>query len=148
MAAAIVHIADAVVALINGGSYAESFTAARVVDPVLKLESLSTLNVSVLARKTNVAIESRSGIETVLCTVDIAIRKKLASATMRADHDKLLWVAEQIVERLSKNLLPGRSETLVEATTDATGDSDWSIEDIRNEKVFVSVISATYLGFR
>ena len=124
MAAAILHIADAVVALLNGGSYAESFTAARVVDPILKLENLSTLNVSVLARKTNVAIESRSGIETVLYAIDVAIRKKLAASTLRADHDKLQWVAEQVMDRLSKNPLTGRSETLVEISTDATGESD------------------------
>lgn len=148
MAAAILHVAEAVVALLNGGSYAESFTATRVVDPVVKLESLSTLSVGVLARKTNVAIESRSGIETVLYTVDVAIRKKLAASTLRADHDKLQWVAEQVMDRLSKNPLTGRSETLVEISTDATGESDWSIEDIRNEKVFVAVVTATYLGSR
>ena len=52
------------------------------------------------------------------------------------------------MDRLSKNPLTGRSETLVEISTDATGESDWSLEDIRNEKVFVAVVTATYLGSR
>lgn len=148
MTAAIVAIADDVVELLNDGSYAESFEATRVIQPRVKLEDLETLNVMVMGRKTATISEVRGGIQSIVSTVDICVRKKLTTIDAKAEHDVLNEVCEQIRDRLAKNSLPNRDEAFQGSNTDAASDSDWFLEDVENETVFVAVISVNYLGAR
>jgi len=152
MAARLVEIADAVVAALNASAFqdvaAVAFTAARVVDPLVKLTALADLNVQVMARKDRVTLLTRGGAKQVDYLIDVALRKKLASAADTAEHDALLALVEQIEDFFFENDVAEIDETCVEATTDETGENQWAVAEIREAKLFVSVVTLTFRGGR
>jgi len=151
MAARLHEIADAVVAALNGDAFQEAaaatFTAARVVDPFCRLTDLSTLNVRVMARKDRVTPEGRGGLKTVEYLIDVGVRKKLAAVADSAEHDALLALVQQLEDFFFENDA-GIDEPCVEASTDETGDNQWAVAEVRNERLFISVVTLTFRGAR
>lgn len=103
MSAAIVDIADAVVAALNGASLSQSFTAERSYVPVHELRDLSDLKVSVVMAGVAGTLLDRSGRQDYENTIDVGVQKSIGSGAMttadiRAACDPLMTFCQEIAD--------------------------------------------------
>ncbi|TXH48572.1 MAG: hypothetical protein E6Q97_24505 [Desulfurellales bacterium] len=152
MSVRLVEIADAVVSLLNSETFqdaaAATFTAVRVVDPYCKLTDLAQLDVRVMARKERVTLESRGGLKSVDYLIDVGVRKRIGATDDTTEHDALIALVGQIQDFFFEYGSEELVEACIEASTDETGDNQWAIAEVRNERLFISVVTLTFKGAR
>lgn len=148
MAAHLTDIGNAVVTGLNAGTFTQSFTASRVVDPDRKLSDLGSLSVKVFARKERSELQSRSGVLLCQYDVDVVIEKRLTATTANTYHDQLVWLTQEIADHFYRNALPGRSERLMAAGTDATDPFSWDIERTDEAMLYRAIVTLTFQGTR
>lgn len=96
----IIDIANAVVGLVNSGTYVQPVAAKRLYQPVLELPETETLTVSVVPKAQTVNPGTRTD-DFVEVAVDVAVQKKLTfDASDQTALDGLMTLVEQIIDRL------------------------------------------------
>lgn len=139
----VVRIADAVVADLNAGTFAEPFTAERLFSPVFELPDMQALHVSVVPRS----------ITTQPCTraagffdynIDIGVQKKLNSDDPTEVEGQLALV-EQIGDYLRNRKLAAMPETTWIKAENAPVYLPEHLEQLRQ---FTSVMTVTYRVMR
>ena len=148
MTADLAAMADAVRAGLASGAFSLPFTPRRVIDPGVDLQQLQSLRVDVVGRKERLARLDRQGRRQVDSLIDVAVRRKLTRTDDPAEHDALLSLVQEIGDWFFTHPLPGRTESLVEVDTDATGTVAWSVPDLSEQRAFVAVVTLTFRGFR
>lgn len=148
MPAAIVSIADAVVTALTAGTFSQSFTPTRVAVPSVKLSDIGTLKVHIRGARERVTLLTRGGVKDVDYDIDIAIRKKITNTATTTEHDALVALTEEIADFFFTNGLTGRSERLMDVSTDENGNLLWVVDDVENHRAFVSVLTLTFKGTR
>lgn len=140
----IMDVADAVAALLNGGSFSQEFTAVRAYQPVYDLELLKTLRVSVLASGQEIEKGTRSDNDFDFA-IDVGVQKKVASPLVKAELDALTDLVEELLDYLLGQALPAEvGVTLVSMANKPIYDPD----HLQRKHVFTSVITATYTSYR
>jgi len=136
MSARVVDLTNAMVAAINGGTFSESFTAAKNYLPTYAIAEadLDDTNVVLTPRASTSDPNSRSTTERTY-TVDVAV---VSRADGDSETEALLGLVDEIDDFLT-NLNLGDFEWLRNET-----ESIYVEDQLKNNKVFISVISATY----
>lgn len=96
----VIDIANAVVALINGGMYVQPVTAKRLYQPVLELPEADALTVSIVPKAQTVNPGTRTD-DFIEVAVDVAVQKKVTfDLSDQTALDELMLLVEQIIDRL------------------------------------------------
>ncbi len=146
-AAAVLALADAVVAALNVTGLSQSFTAVRSYVPVHKAEDMETLEVTVVARELSLASQSR-GSDDFTYAVDVGVQKRvgtgnLSAAEILAATDPLVLLCEEILDRFrGQNLTGAAGEDFKYAG--AACPLVYSPEHMDQHRVFTSVLTLTY----
>lgn len=139
----VVQIADAVVAELNAGTFAEPFTAQRLFSPVFDLQDMQTLHVSVVPRSVTSQPASRSS-GFYDYAIDIGVQKKLNSEDPAEVEDRLSLV-EAIGEYLRNRKLTSMPEASWVKTENAPVYVPEHLDQLRQ---FTSVLTVTYRVMR
>jgi len=143
MPAAIVTLADAVVVDLNTqGGTAWTFTAVRTYLPKFDLADSATLQVQVVP-KTDARQPGSRGYDACDLTVDIGIMQRVqgTAAEELIAIDDLMELAEQIKEWLSRRRPTDYPAAICTAVKN---DPIYSVDDLNGDRVFLTVISATF----
>jgi len=92
--AVLLDVADAVVAELNGHTFAQGFTAVRTYVPQYELSEMNTLHVTVVPKSRTKTAAGRVP-RTSEHTIDVAVQKKLAGEGT-VDADPLMGLVEEI----------------------------------------------------
>lgn len=144
MSAAIITLADAVVADLNTlGGTSWDFTATRTYLPKFDLTSSADLQVQVVP-KTDARSAASRGYDGCELTVDVGIMQRVSgtAAEELAAIDELMELAEQIKEFLSR-----RRPTDFEAAvcTSVVNNPIYDVEQLDSERIFLTVVSTTFV---
>jgi hypothetical protein len=105
MAAELLQIADALTAVLNNGSWSQSFTAARRLRPLYDLPDFESLTVTVVPAGRARTLAARALTQTDY-TVHVAVQKQVTPET-NADADPLLLLIEEFDDALLGQRLTG-----------------------------------------
>ena len=137
------ELADAVVAELNGRSYSLPFTAQRRWAPLLEVSELTALTVTVVPKDLARTPATRKA-DQLDPSVWIGIQQKLTPGTeaeTAAQIDQLVDLVHEIAESLTRT----RPATLPDAAcVGVENDPVVSPEHLRAERVFTSILTATY----
>ncbi|MCC6165105.1 MAG: hypothetical protein IT182_17305 [Acidobacteria bacterium] len=135
-----VTVADAVVARLAGGTYSQSFTPVRRHLPVVTLDSLASLTVSVVPK--SVAIEKGTRAKDLhTIVVDVAVQKKV-NVDDATTIDGLMQVVEEIVNRLKFQPLAGSVADAMPA--EIANAPIYDPKHMEEWRVFTSLVTVTY----
>lgn len=138
-----VQIADAVAAELNAGTFAEPFTARRLLLPVFELQDMQTLQVSVVPR--SIASQGATrGAAFFDYAVDIGVQRKL-NTDDPAEVEALL----ELVEAISDHLRGRSLQAALAASWMKTENVPvYSAEHLDQLRQFTSVLTVTYRVMR
>jgi hypothetical protein len=139
----IVQIADAVVAALNAGAFAEPFTAERLFQPVFELADMQRLHVSVVPRSIATQGATR-GAGFFDYAVDVGIQRKLDTDTPE-EIESLLAFVEEIADYLRTTRLEDASGATWLKTENVPVYSSEHLDQLRQ---FTSVLTVTYRVMR
>ncbi|CAN5409798.1 hypothetical protein BH11PLA2_BH11PLA2_34580 [soil metagenome] len=142
MAAAIIEIADAVLAALLSGSFSQSFVAKRVYVPKFLREEIEALQVTVRPAKDQSKFACR-GIDAHTYGIEIGITQGVPDAE-NATLDPLTQFTQDVAEAFGKrNAIPGRDEVCLQ--TDMLLPDP---EQLQAGGVFQSLVTLTIQGVR
>lgn len=136
----LIDIADAVVAELNGASFAEPFTAERRALPGRELKDLATLRVTVVPKAVEINGASRSA-SAHDYQVDIGVQKKLGS-DLEAETAEMLDLVESIADHLRRRNLP------MAVWVRTVNEPVYAPEHLAEQRTFTSVLTVTYRVLR
>lgn len=142
MMALIIDIADAVVAELNAapaGTFDPVFTATRRVLPEFDLTELVRLQVTLVPKAVEISGSSRS-VDQFDYSVDIGVQKKLGK-NLDTEVAKLCGLVDTIAAYLRRRPLAATPNAVWVRTRN---DPVYAPEHLAEQRVFVSVITATY----
>jgi hypothetical protein len=142
MPASIIEIADAVTAVLNGGSFSQPITAARHYDPTFDLSSMETLRVSVVPRSMTSKTLDRNRVSFDY-EIDVAIQQK--SEPSLANLDALMQLVEEIADHLRQSPLTSLPAVRF---MDATNAPIYASDHLHELRQFTSVLTLTYRKWR
>ena len=138
--AAIVALADAVVAELNGEGWSLPFVARRLYRPRFDQADLKTLQVSVVTRSLVIEAASRAD-DSRQYQIDLAVQQKLDAET--ADQiDPLLGLADEIARHFRLRR-PAAMPTAL--CVKVENDPVYAVEHLDELRCFTSVIRLTFL---
>lgn len=140
MPATVIAIADAVTAVINDGSFAQTFTAERAYVPVHELTELVDLKVTVVPASLSAALLTRGSAHLFDYVIDVGIQQKKEPTV--ANLDPLMLLVERIVD-----LFRGKPLAVGSATAHCTLAENRLIfapDHLDEKRVFTSVVSLTF----
>lgn len=142
---AVIEIANAVVARISGGAYAEPVAAKRLYQPVLELPEAEALAVSVVPRSQTVNPGTRTD-DFVEVAVDVAVQKKATfDASNQSALDGLMMLVEQIIDRLRHEHLEIGAATPKRALfVSIANEPVFAPDHLEQLRQFTSVITVRY----
>lgn len=137
-------MADAVVARLVGGAYSQAFTPVRRHQPVVTLDSLATLTVSVVPKSVEIVKGTRAK-DYYTIAVDVAVQQKV-NVDIPSTLDDLMQVVEEIVNRL-------KFQALADPMADAqplgiTNAPIYDPKHLQEMRVFTSLVTVTYRVLR
>lgn len=146
MSAAIVDIADAVVAVLNGASLSQSFTAVRYYVPVHDLRDLVDLTVSVVPASLTSAILTRSNLASTDYVIHIGIQKVIGQGPMTnaqalAAVDPLMQLVQEISDLFNGKPLVGYTAA---DCMSVENDPIYAPQHMDQQRVFTSVLALTF----
>ena len=145
--ALVIDIADAVVALLNGGSFSQAFEAERRVLPSFELSDLADLRVTVVPKAVETLTASRS-LNQYDVQVDVGVQKKLPSGgDVDAEVATMCGLVEEIADLLKGKALEGTGWRAVWARP-AVNEPVYSTEHLAETRVFTSVLTLTYRAMK
>lgn len=139
----LIAITDAVVASLNGGSFSQSFTAARHYQPVFDLPEMATLHVSVVPKAIDVLASTRNQNQHDYA-IDIGVQQKVADD---AETDALMALAEEISDhfRLGRVQVTGvGSVPMLKVATEPV----FAPEHLTEKRLFTSIVTLTFRVLR
>ncbi len=139
MTAALVRVADAVVAEINAAALSMPVTAARAYQPVFDLAEMKDLHVTVVPKGVEQELGSRSGTPREV-KVDVAVQKKLVAADA-AEIDPLVELVEEIAGIFKLKRLAGCNQAVWAKTENVPVYSQEHMSELRQ---FTSVLTFTF----
>jgi len=142
MPAAILELADAVVADLNAATFSQPFTAQRSYLPRWKLEDLGTIRVTVVPKDDAGERASRSQWQEDY-QIDVAIQRKLGSDET-AQLDGLILLAQEVADYFKSRNPTGDSATLVAVAFAPLFDPD----HLEKHKTLTTVVNLTFRGWR
>jgi hypothetical protein len=148
--AAILNIADAVVAILNDAAlnsqFSQFFIAERFYVPVHKLPELTTLQVTVVPMTIGGELLSRGGQYLETHTISIGVQQQIGQGAMTNDEikaacDPLVFLCQEIISLFAAKPLTGYSRAMCTW-------HDWkpvfSPEHLDERRVFTGVVTLTY----
>lgn len=139
MTAALVRVADAVVAEINAATLSMPVTAARAYQPVFDLAEMKDLHVTVVPKGLEQELGSRAGTPREI-KVDVAVQKKLQTADA-AEIDPLVQLVEEIAVIFRLKRLPHMPLAIWVKTENVPIYSQEHLSELRQ---FTSVLTFTF----
>jgi len=140
ISALLVDLPQAIVNSLNAASFSKTFTATRAAVPLFARKEMSTLRVTVVPRKLDIAMLSRAD-DNHDVQVDVAVQSSLDEITNTA-IDPFLDLAEELTAHLTRlNMSAGSSDYL---WVKSENEPIYSPEHIRELHQFTSVITITY----
>ena len=142
MSAVIIQLANAVVSDLNAHAFSQNFTATRAYLPRFDLEGGTGLQVSVVP-KTDVRQPATRAEDECTETIDIGVMQRLAKtgAEEIAEVDGLMGLCEEVKTFLSRR----RPAAMPEAVcVEVKHEPIYSVEDLNENRLFLSVISAVF----
>jgi len=139
MPAAVLSVADAVVAEINAAALSMPVTAERAYQPVFDLAEMRNLHVTVVPRGLERELGSRAGTPREV-KVDVAVQKKLQAADA-AEIDPLVGLVEEIAELFKLKRLPAYHQAVWTRTENVPIYSQEHLAELRQ---FTSVLTFTF----
>ena len=139
MTAALLRVADAVVAEINAATLSMPVTAARAYAPVFDLAEMKDLHVTVVPKGLEQELGSRAGTPREI-KVDVAVQKKL-QAVDAAEIDPLVGLVEEIAELFKLKRLPAYHQAMWTKTENVPIYSQEHLAELRQ---FTSVLTFTF----
>lgn len=135
----IIDIADAVVASINAGTFAQPVQAERRYQPAFELTDLKDLKVSVVPKAVTITNATRTD-GYFDCAVDVGVQKKV-NADDEAELDGLADLVEQIADHLRQKRLDNGPEA---AFISIANEPVFAPDHLDQQRVFTSVLTVTY----
>ena len=142
MPAAIVQLADAVVADLNAATFSQAFVAARAYIPRWKLEELATIRVTVVPKDDVGERASRAQWQEDY-QLDVAIQQRLG-ANETAQMDALVLLGQELADYFKSRNPAGDLATLVAVAFAPLFDPD----HLEKHKTLTTVINLTFRGWR
>jgi len=142
MPAAIVQLADAVVADLNAATFSQSFTAQRSYLPRWKLEELATIRVTVVPKDDVGERASRAQWQEDY-QLDVAIQQRLG-ANETAQMDALVLLGQELADYFKSRNPTGDLATLVAVAFAPLFDPD----HLEKHKTLTTVLNLTFRGWR
>jgi hypothetical protein len=142
MPAAILQLADAVVADLNAATFSQSFLAARAYIPRWKLEELATIRVTVVPKDDVGERASRSQWQEDY-QLDVAIQQKLSS-NETAQMDGLILLGQELADHFKTRNPTGDLATLTAVAFAPLFD----LEHLEKHKTLTTVLNLTFRGWR
>jgi len=139
MTAALLRVADAVVAEINAATLSMPVTAARAYAPVFDLAEMKDLHVTVVPKGLEQELGSRAGTPREI-KVDVAVQKKLQAADA-AEIDPLVGLVEEIAELFKLKRLGTYHQAIWRKTENVPIYSQEHLAELRQ---FTSVLTFTF----
>jgi hypothetical protein len=133
----ILNIADAVVASLNAGTFAQPVQAERRYQPTFGLPDLAELKVSVVPKSVTISNATRTD-GYFDCAVDIGVQQKIAE---ESELDGLVDLVEQIADHLRQKRLEDAPEA---AFVSIANEPVFAPEHLDAQRVFTSVLTVTY----
>lgn len=142
MPAAIVQLAEAVVADLNAATFSQSFTAQRSYLPRWKLEELATIRVTVVPKDDVGERASRAQWQEDY-QLDVAIQQRLG-ANETAQMDALVLLGQELADYFKSRNPAGDLATLVAVAFAPLFDPD----HLEKHKTLTTVLNLTFRGWR
>jgi hypothetical protein len=142
MPAAIVQLADAVVADLNAATFSQPFTAQRSYLPRWKLEELATIRVTVVPKDDVGERASRTQWQEDY-QLDVAIQQRLG-ANETAQMDALVLLGQELADYFKSRNPAGDLATLVAVAFAPLFDPD----HLEKHKTLTTVLNLTFRGWR
>ena len=142
MPAAIVQLADAVVADRNAATFSQPFTAQRSYLPRWKLEELATIRVTVVPKDDVGERASRAQWQEDY-QLDVAIQQRLG-ANETAQMDALVLLGQELADYFKSRNPAGDLATLVAVAFAPLFDPD----HLEKHKTLTTVLNLTFRGWR
>ncbi|HNB60283.1 MAG TPA: hypothetical protein PK308_08205 [Phycisphaerales bacterium] len=142
MPAAIVQLADAVVADLNAATFSQPFTAQRSYLPRWKLEELATIRVTVVPKDDVGERASRAQWQEDY-QLDVAIQQRLG-ANETAQMDALVLLGQELADYFKSRNPAGDLATLVAVAFAPLFDPD----HLEKHKTLTTVLNLTFRGWR
>jgi hypothetical protein len=142
MPAAIVQLADAVVADLNAATFSQPFTAQRSYLPRWKLEELATIRVTVVPKDDMGERASRAQWQEDY-QLDVAIQQRLG-ANETAQMDALVLLGQELADYFKSRNPAGDLATLVAVAFAPLFDPD----HLEKHKTLTTVLNLTFRGWR
>ena len=137
----IITVAAAIVAELNATGFSLPFTARRSYLPMVELESVGVLAVTVACRGDEITLHDRNMTQHDM-TFEIGIQQKLANLTS-SEIDPLVYLTQQIGDHFRFGKLPGNATLVSQGITIL-----YYQEHLQQLRQFTSVISLTFRGWR
>lgn len=141
--ALVVDIADAVVTVLNAGSFSSGFTAQRKYVPRFDLKEMVDLHVTVVPRSLVSENASRTLVKDDI-EIDVAVQKKL-SGDLVAEGDALMQLAEEMAAHLRATPLAGLENVVL---VKVANDPIYAPEHWDELRQFTSVLTLAYRTMR
>ena len=142
MPAAIVQLADAVVADLNAATFSQPFTAQRSYLPRWKLEELAAIRVTVVPKDDVGERASRAQWQEDY-QLDVAIQQRLG-ANETAQMDALVLLGQELADYFKSRNPAGDLATLVAVAFAPLFDPD----HLEKHKTLTTVLNLTFRGWR
>ena len=142
MPAAIVQLADAVVADLNAATFSQSFTVQRSYLPRWKLEELATIRVTVVPKDDVGERASRAQWQEDY-QLDVAIQQRLG-ANETAQMDALVLLGQELADYFKSRNPAGDLATLVAVAFAPLFDPD----HLEKHKTLTTILNLTFRGWR
>lgn len=133
-----IQLADAIVASLNAGSFGQRFQAERHYQPVVELQQLQQLKVTVVPKSVSISAASRQD-SFFDCAVDIGVQRKISDDPEVLDG--LMQLVEEIADHLRFKRLDGFPAA---AWLSIENDPIFAPDHLEKERVFTSVLTVTY----
>ena len=138
----ILTIADALVTMLNAGSYSQTFTAARKVLPRYGIEDLTALKVTVVPASCESSMATRETSDNEYA-IEIGIQKKLSSDT-DTDIAPMLILVNEIISRIKTPANRILNTTNPSVWLKTENNPVYDREHLASQLVFTSLLTVTY----
>jgi len=135
----IIQLADGIVASLNVGSFSQQFQAERHYQPVVELQQLQQLKVTVVPKSVSISAASRQD-SFFDCAIDIGVQRKIDADNPEV-LDSLMHLVEEIADHLRFKRLDGFPAAV---WFSIENDPIFAPDHLEKERVFTSVLTVTY----
>ena len=136
---AILNLADAIVAGLNGHDFSQGFTATREYVPSSDLPALASISVVVVPKAVVIESVTREA-ESFDCDVDIGIQRKM-DISSNVMLDAMVDLTEEIVDFLRMSRL---ADYPTAGWLSIANEPVFAVEHLDQEHVFTSIVTVKY----